>query len=196
MPPCRFNSLPLVTSLLNSFLRCGSITDAGVCLNAVLNAVFLNKLAQYWIAVSVMPFFAMSSIACLMIACLTANDGNGGKIDVMSKWAENYLIYQLDTGLARRIFRSANEAGMELSLNDWAGQNCINELRTTAQGIVNAAAAAGVCEPTEVLAEDYWTWKEANPIDYAAKRYTGLSVYANLRIGLREVVFKLIVSFA
>jgi len=129
-------------------------------------------------------------------ACLTANDGNGGKIDVMSKWAENYLIYQLDTGLARRIFRSANEAGMELSLNDWAGQNCINELRTTAQGIVNAAAAAGVCEPTEVLAEDYWTWKEANPIDYAAKRYTGLSVYANLRIGLREVVFKLIVSFA
>jgi len=25
----------------------GAVSDAGVCLNAVLNAVFLNKLAQY-----------------------------------------------------------------------------------------------------------------------------------------------------
>jgi hypothetical protein len=128
-------------------------------------------------------------------ACLTAPDGLNGKIDIMSKWAENYLLWMLDSGLARRIFRSSNEAGMELNLNDAEGQVCIDVLRTTAQGIVDAAAAAGVCEPTTVLAQNYWDWKAQNPLDFAEKRYTGLSIAANLRIGLREVVFNFVVSF-
>ena len=128
-------------------------------------------------------------------AMLMGSDYATKPVDIMAKWAVNYIAVGIDRTMAKAIIDSSNGAGFRLNLNDSQGQMCVDTIRTIAQGFCDGASGAGIIEKNKVIAQPYFEWKSGHSADYAAKNYTGLTVPVSARFGITNLKITIPVSF-
>ena len=117
----------------------------------------------------------------------TAGDGN----DFLYWYSVDWVQINANTVISATVINGSNTTNNPLYYN----QAGINRLQAAAQSVMNSAISFGLAlSPISVQATGFTAYVTANPTDYAAGIYNGLSVSYTPTTGFTQITFNVTVS--